>query len=293
MKKKVIAIINPHSGMFHLARSLTEIESLLQSRFRGIKIYRTRSIRAAKEILRCSRRDGTRLVVVVGGDGSVRTAAQTLTGSKVAIGIIPFGTANNVAISLGIPMLYENAVELIDGTPPAAVDLGKVGRTCFVEAAGVGFYAEALAFYARHRGKSIVRSAYSIARMIQNLTPFEVRLNIDGEAIESRVYQVTFSNLPLYGTGFSIAPDAACDDGMIDVTIIGRMEKEQMLRYILSAKMGTLTKLPQVEVFRGRRIELTVEKPMNFHLDDELRFGDRFIVRVIPDALRVIMPEKK
>ena len=293
MRKKTIAIINQRSGMFHLIQTLAEVETFLQSKIPRVKIYRTKSEQAAKMILRRCRADGTKLVILVGGDGTIHTAVQVLAGSAVAIGIVPFGTANNIAISLGITSFYKKAIDLISSASPTVLDLGKIGRTYFVEAAGMGFHAEALAFYTRQREKSFVRSVYAFTRILLELAPFRVWLEIDGEKIEREIYQVTFSNLPLYGTGFSLAPDAICNDGLIDVTVVGGIEKDQMLQYLLSAKMGTLSQLPQVEIFRCRCVRIKTEKPMHLHLDAELRFGNSFVVRAAPAVLRAIMPEKQ
>ncbi|MEW5944644.1 MAG: diacylglycerol kinase family protein [bacterium] len=290
---KIKAIVNPHAGLFHLIHTVAEVEDFIRSRIPGVEIVRTDNERAARAALRDCLRECAATVIVVGGDGSLHEAIQYAAGTGVALGIVPFGTANNIANSLGVPAYYRHAVELIAGGEARAFDLGKVGRAFFAEAAGIGLHAEILALYDRHDAKSIVRGVYSFARTALSLEPFRVRLELDGEKVDRDVFQVTFSNLPLYGSGLSLAPDAAVNDGLLDVTIVGAAAKDLLLQYLLSAKMGTLPQLSGVEVYRVERAVVNTDRPVHIHLDAEVGAGERFIVRAIRSAVRIIAPQKK
>lgn len=290
MRKKIRVLVNPNSGLFHSLQPVEDILSALRKNLAGAKIVVSATEREARAYLREAREKPTRFLVLAGGDGTVHAAAQVLAGSEVPIGIVPLGTANNIAAALGIPGPLGEAIRCIKGAEPARIDLGKVGRTYFVEAAGMGFHADAISLYDRYSRKSLVRSMYSFARTILETEPARVRLNIDGERLVRDAFQITFSNLPLYGTGFSLAPDARYDDGLLDVTVVGDIEKERILQYLLSAKLGTFSGLPGVEIYRATRVVVESDRPINFHIDAAHRRAKRFVVGAAPSCLTVLVP---
>jgi diacylglycerol kinase family enzyme len=216
------------------------------------------------------------LVVVAGGDGSIRAVATHLLGRDVRIAPLPLGTANNVARLLG---LTGKPLEIIAGLADPVerdMDMGLMitprGPTYFLEATGMGMFADLLKNYKPEEGKSIPRGIQTLLETLNDYQPKFFHVNVDGEDVSGSYFLVEVMNTPTVGFHFMLAPDAKPDDGLFDLVLIHANERENYLKFMTGVLTGTVERLPAVSMQRGQRLEIAW-RGFPVHLDERVMAG--------------------
>lgn len=214
------------------------------------------------------------VVLVAGGDGTVRAVATRLAGRGVPIAILPMGTANNIAGTLGLTGGPLDQVAGLANPRPRPFDLGLVrgpwGEDYFLEAVGVGLFASVMATYDPEAGKSPLRALGSVVQTLTGWTSSEYRLELDGQLITGRFLLVEAMNAAATGPRLRLAPGADPSDGLLDVVLVEDDDRTGFATYLTNILTGHLGDLPNVNVRRARRIVLDWDgSPL--HLDAEVR----------------------
>lgn len=214
------------------------------------------------------------LVVVAGGDGSVRAVATRLVGRGLPLAILPLGTANNVAQTLGIVGTPSEIITGLREPQKQFFDMGYVhaswGDDYFLEAMGYGFYADTLAIYEPEKGKSILRGLTALTQTLNNYQSHICRLVLDGEDISGSYLMVEVLNTTAFGPRLKFAPQADPSDGLFEVVRIREDKREGFLTYITSIVREEIAELPSVEVSSGRKLEI-YWTGFPLHIDAEVR----------------------
>ena len=246
------------------------------------------------ERMRMAEREGYDTVAAAGGDGTVRSVAQALIGSKLRLGVIPVGTANNIARSLKIPFQNQAALDIIARGRERRIDIGKVGGEYFLEGAGVGLFADAIEAI----GGSELRPN-QVLRILRLLGPLwwkpnvrSLRLTLDGVEQSEQALMVAIANTPYLGEGIPIAPEARLDDSVFDVILIGEMTRWELAKFARSALRGTHLALPKVRRTQAKIVEICRVYPklpiLPVHADDHIAAHTPARFEVVPAALRVL-----
>jgi diacylglycerol kinase (ATP) len=152
--------------------------------------------------------------------GTVGEVAQALAGTDTVLAVMPLGRVMNVARTLCISRDLQAAAQVIRDGRGLTIDLGKVGATYFIEAAGVGLDAGLFAYFEEldSRGMRLgtIRAAL---RFLRNLGTPRLLIEVDGHSREVRAPMVSVANAPFVGAAYAIAPEARIDDGLLDVVI--------------------------------------------------------------------------
>lgn len=176
------------------------------------------------------------LVVVAGGDGSLRAVATRLVGKNIPIAPLPLGTANNVATSLGIDAGPLDIIARLEDPIKRTFDIGHVrapwGEDYFLEAAGIGFYADALRNYDPEKGKSVLRSILSFSETMENHQACTMRIFADGKEITGEYLMVEALNTPAFGPWLKLAPDASSSDGKLNIVTIKEDVSADLFKYV-------------------------------------------------------------
>jgi YegS/Rv2252/BmrU family lipid kinase len=224
------------------------------------EIAATTRVGHATELARGAAEAGYERVVAVGGDGTVCEVANGLAGSTTAVGIVPAGTGNDCAANLGLPRDPCAAARLAFAGQPRPIDLGHITTTTaaawFVNIAGFGFDAEVTWRLNRLRRLGSGTVPYVIG-VIQTLFHFAIprmRVTLDGRAMDTDVFLVAVANGPSYGGGMRIAPDAAMDDGILDICVVRAISRSDVLRLVPRMYSGGHRDHPAVEFYRCREL---------------------------------------
>ena len=289
--KKICFIVNPLSGGKDKKSILRTVESAIDSRHFSHEICWTLRPGHATELARTSDAD---IVVAVGGDGTVSEVAQGLAGTGKALGIIPCGSGDGLALHLGLSRNPAKAIRMLQEGETVAMDYGLVDGRPFFCTTGVGLDAE-VAWQFATAGKrglwTYIRLAWEIW---QHFTPDTYIIDIDGERMETQAVFVTVGNANQWGNMARICPLASVRDGLLDVTIVTPFHTWEIP--VLAAKLltGRAHTSRRARMLRGRHITIrrTVEAPAHFD-GDPCRMGREISVEVVPAALQAVVPRDR
>ena len=237
---------------------------------------------------------GATLVVVAGGDGTVRAVAQGLAGSGVPLGILPRGTGNLLARNLGVPLEEDEALEVALTGVDRAIDLGRLeDGTAFAVMAGTGFDARMMRDAPEGLKGVLGWPAYLIggARGLRH-SRIRVRVRLDDGPPRSDVVRtVLVGNVGCLQAGLQLLPDAVPDDGALDVALVAPRNAHDW--FVLIGRALTRRNRPdrRMELLRARRIEVRTRGREPRQVDGELiDDGAGFVVQVEPGAVVVRVP---
>ncbi len=249
---------------------------------------------------------GVSLVAVAGGDGTVREVATALVRTAVPLAIIPLGTFNNLALSLGLPRTPEAVCDLIEKGDTKTIDVGLADEHHhFFEAAGVGVDAElfpmgeevkqgklrallrAFTLAARHTQLPVelsfdrpVAAAYLQSfRGRTSVRRRRKRFRKSRRNIKLRCSFVAVGNGPYYGSNFNICPGASLDDGLLRIAVYRDFSKRELLTHLWSISRGRYQYSPKLELFECRTLEVRSRWRLFVHVDGNpigttpVRFG--------------------
>jgi YegS/Rv2252/BmrU family lipid kinase len=240
---------------------------------------------------------GVDLVVAAGGDGTVRGCAEGLAGTGVPLGIVPLGTGNLLARTLGIPAHHKAALSIALGGSGAAtedhvIDLATADGTPFTAMAGMGLDATVVA--ATRLKHHLGWLAYAMAGAVHLALPpvrFSIRLD-DGEPVEREARSVVVGNSGLLPGGFSLLPEARIDDGLLDVGVLAPHGPLGWPRVATRVLTHSHHQDRHLERFQARKVEITAHAPVPREVDGEVvAQGRTLTVAVRPAALKVRVPE--
>ncbi len=247
----------------------------------------------ATDLARAAVAEGRRLVIVGGGDGTVGEVAQALIGTGVVLGVMPLGSVMNVARTLAVPRDPEAAARVIAGGRVLAMDLGRVGSTYFLEAAGVGLDAGLYAYFHRlERGGSIPGTLRAVVRFLRSLGTPRLVVEADGRRLEVRAPLVLLANAPYCGAAYTLAPNARIEDGLLDVVLFRGVGVTRVLFHLAVVAGGRrLPPPPEVQTLRARSIEIATRRrrPLPVHADGAAVGTTPARFEVAPAALHVLV----
>lgn len=235
------------------------------------------------------------MVIVAGGDGTIEDVASELAGTKTALGIIPLGTMNNLARSLGVPLNIDEACALIGAGITRKIDIGRVREAdkpqngFFLESAGLGLSGIAMpAGQDAHKGRW-GKLPGAIGRLFEmGPAPIEVQLD-DKEVVKANSQLVTVSNAPFTGANLTIAPDAKMDDGMFDVAVYEDMGKTEIMAFLMQARNGNHPENERVHRYRARHVIIRSSGKMPAVSDKNAIPGQHVLdIELIPRALSAV-----
>jgi len=197
-------------------------------------------------------------VVAFGGDGFIHEIIQHIVPRDIPLGVIPCGTGNDFARSIGVYKLsLTQQMDLIAQSDSRAIDLGRVEQTWFAAILSSGFDAlvnERANVMQWPKG----RMRYNIAMIekIIQLRAHSYRILLDGDHIDVEATLVTVANGPSYGGGMNVCPDAKLTDGLFDVMVLGKVSRTELLKVFPKVYSGRHVGHPAVTFYRCREIEI-------------------------------------
>ena len=229
---------------------------------------------------------------VGGGDGTMNTVIAPLREIDCPLAPLPLGTANNFARNLGVPLSIESACEALAQGKPGAVDLGEVNGHYFLNGAGLGISTTINRDVHRElkRRWGILVYFVSTVRVLNRCHPFHAEIECDGQNRRLKVLQVTICNGRHYGAGLTIHPEARINDSFLDLFTLNVARWWQGLGLVPAALRGRLDRFKGGSMLKGREIKVTTRRPRSIDTDGEITTKTPAVFKVLPNALKVIMP---
>lgn len=289
-RPEIALLVNPAAGKGRGAHHA----DLAAARFRdagyAVRVVTGRDADEAEELARAAVADGCQALVACGGDGLVHLAIQVLAGTDTALGLIPSGSGNDVALNLGIPCHDPlAAADVVIGSRRRRIDLARSGDRYFITVLAAGFDAlvnERALNMTWPRGQM----RYNLATLaeLRTFRPLHYTLELDGQSRTLDAMLVAVGNGPSFGGGLRIAEGALLDDGLLDVVIIKPMSRMELVRTYPKLFSGTHVRHPQYEHHLVRRV--TVASPGVISSADGERFGALpLTIDCAPGALEVLV----
>ena len=244
------------------------------------------------EIVRREQAGGIDRVIVAGGDGTLNAVVQVLVGTGLPLGIIPLGTANNLARTLQLPTSLPEAAELAAHGERRAIDLGWVNGHYFFTTASIGLsvrIAEELTPETKQRWGALAYAVTAV-RTLSRTHPFRAAIRWPGGTRSSRTIQVVVGNGRYYGSALPVAEDASIQDSRLDLYSLEVRHWWELLALAPSLARGRQGQKRSVEAIRAQEFEIHTTAPMDINVDGEIRTQTPATFRVIPRALEVFAP---
>lgn len=232
-------------------------------------------------------------VVVGGGDGTINSALKPVLEAGLPLGILPLGTANDLARTLGIPADLHEACSLIASQSMRRIDVGWANNRPFVNAAGMGL-TTAVARRLRPETKRALGPlsyASAVAEAFRRHRPFRALIRAGGVAREVSSIQITVGNGVYYGGGTPLTEDCAIDDGSLDLYSVRPQTLGRLLAVALAVRRGTQGQIGAgVDTATGPEFEIATRPRLIVSVDGEPALETPVSFRVAPRALTVFAP---
>lgn len=231
-------------------------------------------------------------VILGGGDGSMNCAAQALMETGLPLGILPMGTANDLARTLQIPLDLASACDVIAGGVVHHVDVGSVNDRLFFNVAniGLGVTVKRLLTPDLKQRWGIFSYAHCLLRAIRDFQPFYADIACDGRQQRVRSLQIAVGNGRHYGGGMTVSEDASLEDARFHLYSIRPMDWWNLAKIGPSLKSGEFRPDAPVDIASGFDITISTRKPMPVTADGESVTVTPARFKMLPKAVKIIVP---
>lgn len=234
------------------------------------------------------------LAIVGGGDGTLNAAVEGLVETQLPLGILPLGTANDLAHTLGIPPNLPEACQIVAKGQLQRIDLGWVNGKHFFNVASLGLsvqIAERLNQGTKRRWGVLAYVATALG-VIWQVKPFRADICLDGELIRVKTVQIAVGNGRYYGGGMTVCEDAAIDDCQLHLYSLNVRHWWQLIAALPSVWQGQHRAWSGVHACKCQEIEVYTHERYLINTDGELTTHTPARFRIIPKALSVLTPRK-
>jgi YegS/Rv2252/BmrU family lipid kinase len=284
-------IVNPAASGTNIKKLIPEITDFFKKNGASISLEYTAKPHEASNLAKIAAQENFNAIVAVGGDGTVNEVVNGIINSKVALGVIPAGSANDFAKGLQIPQKINEACRCVLAGNTRKIDIGKVNDRYFINIAGVGLDAQVSEAVSKSplRAKGLLQYTVALAKVLINSHPKEFNLSLDGKTRRVKAWLISVGNGKQFGGGMKIIPTADISDGLFDICVIKDVKKWRVICYLPLVIQGKHLTLSKVAIYRAKEVEVKALGCLG-HADGEIMKGDIFKFELIPEALQVIVP---
>lgn len=289
MKRKILFVINPISGGRAKYNFPEKIDKYLdKTKFEYECVFTEYhghgSVLAAEAI-----KNGADILVAVGGDGTINEVASEVDGTDKLMGIIPFGSGNGLARSLGIPVGDVQAIRRINNFHVSKIDTGTFNGKKFFNMAGVGFDAQISSRFAENIKRGLINYIKIVFSEVSNYDCQDYHLTIDGKEYEFKAFMISIANSSQYGNNAHISPFASLEDGLLDICIVKPFPLYIFPALALRMFRKNSHKSNYLEIIQGRKIIITRSHEAAVHLDgDPFSMGTILNIGVNTHSLNIL-----
>jgi YegS/Rv2252/BmrU family lipid kinase len=288
--KKPYFIVNPVAGGGLCLRKFGAIQTHLEEKGVPYTATFTESPGHAGELARQGLASDCDGIVAVGGDGTVRDVAQQLLHAEKPLGLLPFGTGNDLIKTLHIPKEPEAALELLLHGTPQPIDAMMVNQNLCLNVAGFGFDVSVLqrTEHYKRRFKGSFAYLLGLFHALRDLRAFSVHIKTEEVQIEQECLIVSVGNGRYIGGGMMATPLADPTDGLLDVCVIQAVPRRKLLACLAKFMKGTHIHLEECRYFQTPALTVACAPQAAVQLDGEIIEETPVMFQVLPGALAII-----
>lgn len=232
------------------------------------------------------------LVIVGGGDGTLNGIVDSLVEKQLPLGLLPLGTANDLARTLAIPLSIPEACRVIAEGYIKPIDLGWVNGSYFFNVASLGLsvnITQNLSQGAKRRW-GVLAYGLTALQVLSQTRPFSAEIRANGETLSVKTIQIAIGNGRYYGGGLAVATDATIDDQRLDLYSLELQHWWQIFSALRMLRSGEHGVLSWVRTLEAQEIKISTRKRHTINTDGELTASTPATFRVVPRALGVFAP---
>lgn len=292
-QREALLVINPVSGTRSKRGLEDTVKTVLAESDIKVTSVATEAPGHATSLAADAVKEGFDMVLAAGGDGTVNEIASTLSNTPVTLGIIPLGSGNGLARSLGIPQDVGEALKIIAAQHETRCDRGLVNGLPFYCTFGVGFDAAVSEKFASMKRRGRITYVRSVFREFLNYQSQPYAISIDGNVITERAFLIAACNASQYGNNAYIAPQADLSDGLLDLIVVHDGSALSTVKVGMDLLSGYIDRNTRIEAFKISSAKISRLSPGPVHLDgDPMTLGTTLDINCQPSALSVFSPEK-
>jgi diacylglycerol kinase (ATP) len=269
VKKKLLFIINPIAGVKRKDHIPQLIAEELQHELFDYELVYTERRGHATEIATAAVQNGFDIVAVAGGDGSVNEVATALTGTRVILAILPFGSGNGLSRCLNNPLQIRKAIQVINGMHVRSIDTASVNGRPFYSLIGVGFDAFVAKVFDYETARGFFTYAWSAIRSLSAYQSFSYTMNCDGIEYSGVAFLINVCNSNQYGYNVKIAPFASPDDGLLDVVLVPDLPKWRAVWLVVKVLLNKHHRSKELVFIKAKKIHLQTTRHAYLQVDGE------------------------
>ncbi|MFD1095674.1 diacylglycerol/lipid kinase family protein [Salegentibacter chungangensis] len=289
--KGFLLIVNPISGGMNKKHLINEIEEELDDEKHPLEIYYTQGVNDKENIQNLIEDINPGRVLVAGGDGTIKIAAEAVGDRDIPLGIIPAGSANGLAVNLGLPKNIREQIHTALGEHFMETDILDINGESCLHMSDLGINAELIQNYEHSpiRGK-VGYMLQSIPTLIKSKYPFEFKIETQEGVIKREGILLAFANASKYGTGSMVNPEGKMNDGIFEVLVFKHFDFFQILNTLRDdAKLDS----DFIEIIPTKWAKVSCETPVAFQIDGEYMGESKNIdVKILPKKIKIAVPEK-
>ena len=231
-------------------------------------------------------------IIVAGGDGTMNAAAEALVKTGLPLGILPSGTANDLARTLAIPEDPRKASEIIAEGHTRRIDLGSVNGHYFFSVASIGLAADLAGKLPKQDKKRFGRLGYAMAalKVLRQARPFIAEIINKGVVTRVKTLQIGIGNGRFYGGGMTVESSALINDGHLDLYSLEIDEVWKLALLLRAFRLGKHGLWEEVRTARCTEFEVKTRHPQPINLDGELKTRTPAHFEIHPKAVTVFAP---
>lgn len=287
-------IVNPIAGAGNSKRLFSEAKDIMDKEGIAYTYVFSKGSGHVSELVRSAVEDDHKKIVAVGGDGTVRETAQVVMGQKdLVMGILPFGTGNDLARALKIPFDPRGALNVLSGGCVRPMDMGIANGCAFANVAGFGFDTEVIVRTEKFKRRfgGMLPYILGVMQAILSLKPIHMHLTADGREINVEALLVAVANGTHYGGGMNVSPSSDPFDGKLDVCLIKKVGLIKFLSLLPAFIKGRHINKKPVDYFTARKLRIESSVSHSINLDGELGSSTPVTFEIIPGALNIFVPD--
>lgn len=294
-KNTIIFIINPISGNKKQKNIVRYIDLYLNKENFDYKIFYSEYQKHMIKITTDAIANGSNIIIVVGGDGSVNEVMQNLIGTNIILGIIPTGSGNGLARYLNIPLNIKKAIRLINNFTIQKIDTGNINKHFFINAAGLGFDVVIAQKFSQFNKRGFWTYVMIVLKSYFSYREKEYLLKLNHiKKIRTKALLICFANSNQYGNEFRIAPKAKINDGLIDVCIINKIPIWVLPITLFLIYFNRIEKSRYYKHFQANDVYIESVNKQLLNLDGEyVQVNKKLKLTMYPSSIKIICPEFK
>jgi YegS/Rv2252/BmrU family lipid kinase len=287
--QKVLLVVNPISGDLNKENIIQRVENEVHKIYSQLKTYRTNGENDQEKIEKLLAESDFDRILIAGGDGTIKQVAEALKDNKTPIAVIPAGSANGLALNLGIPNNLYEQIKIGLGKNITQMDMLEINGELCLHISDLGLNAELIENYhnSRIRGK-MGYLLQSIPTLWFSKYPFEFEINLEDRSFKKKGILLAFANAKKYGTGANVNPKGKVDDGVFEILLFKNFD---ILEILKTLRNETEINSEFVEIIPVKKAQVFCKKPVAFQIDGEY-IGEKedIYVKISPKKLPIMTP---